>query len=70
MFLTVHKWIFDIQLNKFINLKIKKMKFDLSLVVNIAIAIVLVRLLDKFVLSKIGAESFDSFGNYDGEEFQ
>ena len=44
------------------------MKINWEMVISVAIALVLVNLLDKFVLSKIG--NFDEFGNYEGEEFQ
>ena len=44
------------------------MKINWEMVISVAIAVLIVKLLDKFVLDKMLA-SYDEFGNYDGEEF-
>jgi len=41
------------------------MKINWEMVISVAIAMVLVTLLDKFVLSNIGNYDADAFGSYD-----
>jgi len=43
------------------------MKINWEMVISVAIALLIVNLLDKYALSKL--PSYDEFGSYDGEEY-